>query len=145
MKLHIQNVHIRNRRASKPLPAFTPCAKPSKRSKINSEIKFSDIINSEGIMEDESILLVNDSLNSVVEATLQEAVPEFIVIEEDDSKKNPVIDVEMKNLVSCLQCDFSSEVHVELEEHIKSGIHISETFTNLHSKVCNFMFNKELY
>ena len=93
MKLHIKNVHTKNRRASKRLPVFTPCEKPSKRSKINSAVKFNDIIISEGIMEDESIFLVNDSLSSGGGATLEEAANEPIVIEDDDSKQSPVGDV----------------------------------------------------
>ena len=71
MKMHIRNVHeIKQRKASKRLPVFTPIAKPSKKSKSCFDPKFDININTEGI-NDESIFLVSEE-SSESDSLLQE-------------------------------------------------------------------------
>ena len=73
MKMHIRNVHeIKQRKASKRLPVFTPIAKPSKKSKSCFDPKFDININTEGI-NDESIFLVSDESRES-DANLEENV-----------------------------------------------------------------------
>ena len=121
MKMHIKTVHDkRPKRAAKRLSNFSPLFKSKKRSKIKDSLT---ILNAEGIVDDNSIFMLNDTFSGK-DATLEElVVPDITMNFEPQKETVPVQNepVQMKPMFSCEKCDFDCEVKGILNFHMKNA------------------------
>ena len=116
MKLHIKNIHIKkSARASKRLPAFTPVAKPSKRTKPepHNKVNMTNIIN----IDDDSILLSPDA-PAIFDATnLEEMVSDSISTEDNLLPKSNEISDQIEPISKCCVCEYKANDKSEIKDH----------------------------
>ena len=116
MKMHLKTIHAtKPKRAHERLPNFTPLTKPAKRSKPANTI-----INCEGIVDDDSILLIDDSFTG-------REKPIDINIETNSPQEENI--VEMKPLLSCGKCEFDCETEENLKAHVSDILHLASAQT----------------
>ena len=125
MKMHIKTVHAQNRpkRTAKRLQHFTPLVKPAKRSKSKQSLIN---LNSEGIVDDNSVLLMDGSfcgnLPHLEELVAPDISVEFVQNKEHCSQSvQEDVPVQIKPLFSCDKCEFDCEYEENLSGHMKES------------------------
>ena len=121
MKMHIKTVHrTKPNRMMKRLSNFTPRMEQKKKKKQDKSISMNIVMNSEGVMEDDSIMVYVDTFSGKEGPQIKPAKSDTIISNEEVTLEESAEVIELKDELSCSKCDFKTTVKDELVDHISS-------------------------